>query len=411
MLRVLGKNIVIYGGTNAIKSLVPFIMLPILTFHISTKEYGDLALIETTILFLLPFIMLNINGAINVEYFKINSQEEFKKYVLNAIFLSFLAFIAVTLILFLFEDKLETLIHLDKKWIELLSFFTFLRVLTSVVLVIFQASQRALNFAYFSIAQTILDFLVSYYLVVILGYGISGRLIGVYGAYFIFSLIAIYILYKMDYFKVDFSLKFTKEILAFGISLIPHSIGGVVLAMSDRYFISYFVGNSEVGIYSVGYQIAAVLLLVSMSVNQAWTPIFFKMMKNRDFYKIKKLKILLFVIYSLSSIFVYFISDFLYDIFIDKKFHNSKEYFLYLLIGFLFQSYYFLFTNYLFYYKRTKLLALITISGAVFNIILNYILINIYGAIGVAYATAITWFLYFVSVLIIATKIDREERA
>ena len=411
MLRLLGKNIVIYGGVNAIKSLVPFLMLPILTFHISPSEYGELALIETTILFLLPFIILNINGAINVEYFRIDSKYEYKQYVLNAIFLSFIAFIIFSILIFIFDTKIESLIHLDKKWVDLLTLFTFLRVLTSVVLVIYQASGRAINYAYFSIAQTILDFTISYYLVVILGLGITGRLIGVYGAFFIFSLIAIYLLYKMGYFNVKFTLKFTKAILAFGVPLIPHSIGGVVLAMSDRYFISYFNGNSEVGIYSVAYQVAAALLLVSMSVNQAWTPMFFKLMKDKNFNKINQLKIILFILYTFSAIFVYYISDFLYDIFIDKRFHNSKDYFLYLLIGFLFQSYYFLFTNYLFYYKKTKLLALITITGAIFNLILNYILILNFGAIGVAYATAITWFLYFIAVFIIANIVDKKERA
>ena len=85
MIKKLSSSIVIYGGTNAIKSLVPFLMLPILTAYISPKEYGELSLIETTILFLLPFVMLNINGAINVEYFRRDNRSEYKQYVINAI--------------------------------------------------------------------------------------------------------------------------------------------------------------------------------------------------------------------------------------------------------------------------------------------------------------------------------------
>ena len=57
MIKTLTSNILIYGGTNAVKSLIPFLMLPILTMYISPKEYGELALIETTILFLLPSSM------------------------------------------------------------------------------------------------------------------------------------------------------------------------------------------------------------------------------------------------------------------------------------------------------------------------------------------------------------------
>jgi len=408
MLKKLSSNIVIYGGTNAIKSLVPFLMLPILTMYISPKEYGDLALIETTILFLLPFIMLNINGAINVEFFRKDNKSEYKQYVVNAIILSFLSFLFISILLFLLKDTIIELINIEQKWIEFLALFTFLRVLTSVILVIFQASQKANLYAYFSIFQTIIDFTISYYLIVIMQYSIEGRLIGIYGSFFLFSILSVYILYQMDYFKEKLTFQYTKEILSFGIPLIPHAIGGVILAMSDRYFIAYFYDNSEVGLYTVAYQISAVLLLISMSINQAWSPMFFKLMKENKHDYINKFIIILFILFLISTISVYLLSPFIYDSFIDIKFHDSKVYFFSLLLGFAFQSFYFLFTNYLFYYKKTALLSLITFSGATINLILNYILIKQYGVIGVAYATAITWFLYFISVMIMVKYLQRK---
>jgi len=409
VIKKLSADVVIYGGTNAIKSLVPFLMLPILTAYITPKEYGELSLIETTILFLLPFVMLNINGAINVEYFRKDNKKEYKEYVLNALMLSFLAFLVVSLILNLIKYKLAVWIHLDKKWIELLALFAFLRVLSTIILVIYQASQNAKKYALFSISQTVIDFAISYYLVVVLKLSIVGRIAGVYGTFFIFSLLSLYLLYKMGYFKEKFTLKHTKDILKFGIPLIPHSIGGIILAMSDRYFISFYQGNSEVGLYTVAYQVSALLLLISMSVNQAWSPMFFKLMKEKNYNQIKRFITILFVLFIVSSIFVYFISDFIYNYFVDAKFYASKEYFFYLLLGFVFQSLYFLFTNYLFYYKKTSILSAITISGAVLNLILNYIFIKKFGTIGVAYATAITWFLYLVIVYFASNYFKRQE--
>lgn len=407
MLKKLSSSIVIYGGTNAIKSLVPFLMLPILTFYISPKEYGDLALIETTIMFLLPFVMLNINGAINVEYFRCNDKKEYKQYVVNALILSVFAFLIVSILLFLFKEQLSLWIHLEDKWITLLAIFAFLRVLSTVVLVIFQASQQAKYYAYFSISQTIIDFAISYYFVVVLQDGIEGRLIGVYGSFFIFMLLSLYLLYTMHYFQEKITFKYSKDILAFGIPLIPHVIGGIVLAMSDRYFISYYSGNSEVGLYTVAYQVSALLLLISMSINQAWTPMFFKLMKEKNYNEINKIISILFMLFLLASVGVYLFSSLVYIYFIDIRFHGSKSYFIYLLLGFLFQSLYFLFTNYLFYYKKTSLLSIITFIGAVLNLILNYIFIKMYGTIGVAYATAITWFLYFVTVFIVVKRVQK----
>ncbi len=405
MLKKLSGHILSYGGINAFKSLVPFLMLPILTNYITPNEYGNLALIETTILFLLPFVSININGAINVEYFKLKNSE-FKEYVSNALFLSFASFLLFSFLFWVFSSNISTLIHLAPIWIKLLSLFAFLRVFGSVVLVIFQVSGQVKNYALFSLSQTVLDFALSYYLVVVLKEGFVGRLEGVYGAFFVYTIISMIIFYKMDYFKSKFTFKYTKDILDFGVPLILHSISGVVLAMSDRYFISYFYDNAQVGLYTVSYQVSGLLLLISISVNQAWSPMFMNLMKEQNFAMVNKIIKILFVLFIISAVGVYFIKGIVYHYFVGEKFQISLEYFLPLLVGFLFQSLYFLYTNYLFFYKKTKVLAMITFSGAVLNLILNYILIKQFGVVGVAYATAVTYLLFFITVLIVSKNLE-----
>ena len=303
MLKKLSVHILSYGGINAFKSLVPFLMLPILTRYITPKEYGNLSLIETSVLFIFPFVSLNIHGAINVEYFKLK-YNEFKKYVINALFLSFVSFIIFFFVFFIFSKNISDLIHLAPKWIQLLAFFAFLRVFSSVMLVIFQASGQVKNYALFSLSQTILDFALSYYLIVFLKEGFIGRIVGVYGALLIYTIISIFIFYKMGYFKKTFTLKYTKDILNFGVPLILHSVSGVVLAMSDRYFISYFYDNSKVGLYTAAYQVSAILLLISLSANQAWSPMFMNLMKEKNFGMVNKIIKILFILFIVSAVVV-----------------------------------------------------------------------------------------------------------
>jgi len=62
---------------------------------------------------------------------------------------------------------------------------------------------------------------------------------------------------------------------------------------------------------------------------------------------------------------------------------------------------YFLVSNFIFFEKNTVILAKITFSGAILNIVLNYYLIKEFGTIGVAYATAITWFLFYILVVVL----------
>jgi len=411
MIRKLSGNILIYGGTNAIRSLVPFLMLPVLTTYLSVSDYGVLSLIEVSILFLAPFITLNINSAINVEYFQL-STINLKYYISNALILSLCSMFLILILLIFFKEIISESLNLSIDLVLWLPIFAFLRVISSVVLGLYQVSGQPTKFAIFSIFQTIIDFLLSYVLVVFYTLGYIGRLEGIYGALFISSMVGLYILYKMNYLSHVISLKYSKAILAYGIPLIPHVLGGVVLAMSDRYFISYFFGNEEVGYYTVAYQISGLMLLVAVSVNQAWTPILFRFLQNfeKNKYSIYKYSALLFILFLLSGIIIYLLSDFIFYLLVDEKFFQAKIYFPFLLIGFMFQSFYYLFTNYLFYEKKTVLLAKLTFFSAIINLILNYIFIVECGAIGVAYATAITYVLYFVVVSCIVLRLikDRE---
>ena len=408
MIKKLSSNILIYGLTNALKSLVPFIMLPILTHYLSVKEYGVLSLIETSVLFITPFVMLNIHSAISVEFFIIKDNNEFAKYVTNALILTIFSFLSVSAILNIFSHQIAGMIKIGDFWIKILALLAFLKIIPMVTLTIFQSSNKAFRYFLFSIFLVFLDFSSCYLLIVVYHKGIAGKILGTYGAYFIFSIIGLIILYKSHYLVKKIIFKYSRQILEYGVPLILHSIGGIVLAMSDRYFLSYFINNKVVGLYTVAYQISGIMLLFSMSINQAWRPMFYNLLTNKNFKKAKKVNLILMIAFVIASLLVYFITPVVYKLFINERFYASKVFLLWLLIGFLFQSLYFIYTNYLFFYKKTKLLSTITFSGAVFNLLLNYIGIKIFSAVGVAYATAITWAFYFFSVYYFAKKLMKD---
>lgn len=399
MLKKLSFDVLIYGFTNGVKSLVPFLMLPILTMYLSVGDYGVLSLIEVTILFLVPIVSLNISGAINVEYFQLD-RSILNQFITNGLMLSLFSFVLVFVCMGIFNDQISSILAVNHSLILWLPVFALFRVSTQVLLGVYQVSQQPKQFALFSIAQTLLDFSVSYILVVSFQNGYMGRVEGVNITFFVFSLIALGLLLKNGLLS-KLSLKHTRSILRFGLPLVPHAISGTVMAMSDRYFISHFVGKEEVGLYTVAYQLSAILILVSVSINQAWTPILYSLLKSKDkMHIIIKYSLALSLLFIAVGLLIYVLKDLLFNLLVDDKFHQAKEYFSWLLLGGVFQSLYFLSTNFLFYEKRTVYLAKITVYCAVLNLILNYILINEFGTIGVAYATAITWVIYCLIVTI-----------
>lgn len=93
-----------------------------------------------------------------------------------------------------------------------------------------------------------------------------------------------------------------------------------------------------------------------------------------------------------------FVSSFVFDIFIDKSYHDGKVITNYIAVAFLFQGFYFMVTNYIFYSKKTHILSYITLFSVLIVFVSNYLLIGAYGIIGAAYAMIIVYISFFLIV-------------
>uniref|UniRef100_UPI0014854AE5 polysaccharide biosynthesis C-terminal domain-containing protein n=1 Tax=Sphingobacterium daejeonense TaxID=371142 RepID=UPI0014854AE5 len=71
----------------------------------------------------------------------------------------------------------------------------------------------------------------------------------------------------------------------------------------------------------------------------------------------------------------------------------------------VFNGFYILFVNYIFFVKKTKQLASITIGCAFLQLCLSYILVKYLGAIGAAYSTVIVSLVNFIIVMLFSMKI------
>jgi O-antigen/teichoic acid export membrane protein len=409
MIKKLSLDIVIYGLTNGLKALVPFLMLPILTAYLSTEEFAILSLIEVSILFLFPLVSLNVYAAINVEYFHLK-KNQLSSFISNAILISFISFVSFLVIFLLFSKQIEQYVHIQSGIIILLPTFAFLRLLPQVLLGLMQVEQKSKYYFLFMVVQVLIDFSLSYILIVFYNMGYLGRLEGIYVSAFLMSSFALYYLYNYGFIRVV-TLQYTRRILNFSLPLVPHILGGVIIAMSDRYFIVYYDSHETLAYYTVAYQVAALMLLFGTSINQAWSPFLFRLLKEKNkFTESIKYTGLLMGVFLILGFILYLFKDIVFLIFVDEKFYEGKEYFVWLLIGFIFQSLYFLVTNFIFFKKRTKILAKVTFSGAILNLILNYFFIQEFDVIGVAYATALTWAVFFLVVFVMVVNIYKKER-
>lgn len=61
--------------------------------------------------------------------------------------------------------------------------------------------------------------------------------------------------------------------LRFALPLVPAELAGVAIWFSDRLVIERFLGLDDVGRYQIAYTLGSVLLMLAMGVSQAWAPV------------------------------------------------------------------------------------------------------------------------------------------
>lgn len=70
------------------------------------------------------------------------------------------------------------------------------------------------------------------------------------------------------------------QCLAYGLPLLPHSLAGLTNEMIDRILINHFLGLSATGIYTMGYNLASVSVMVATTMNQAYSPLFIRTVRD-----------------------------------------------------------------------------------------------------------------------------------
>ena len=188
--------------------------------------------------------------------------------------------------------------------------------------------------------------------------------------------------------------EYVRFAIKFNLPLLPHYFSEYLLNQSDRVMIQKMCGYSEAAIYSVAYNAGMVMSMVSSSINQALVPWLYQTLEKKDFKKIRKhtLSIGLFVAVAMAM-FVLLAPE-LAMIMGGEEYTLAKYIIPPITVSIYFKFWYILFANVEFYYDKNKYTMYITITGAVLNIILNYVFINLCGFIAAAYTSLVCYILY-----------------
>lgn len=407
------KNIGVYTLLNLLNSLIPFLLLPILTKYLSTYDYGVVDMFINLNFILLPLLGLNIGSSVIRFYFLDNI--DFNKTIHVIISYILLFGVISIIIIFIFQildfDFFKG--NVPKGILLSSAIYVVFSQLVEVLLSTWRAEEKAYSYGFFRIVKTALDLGLSLYCIMILKLGWEGRVYPILFVSIFLGITSLIIIKKKFKLNIDFDSKTIKVILIYALPLIFHSLGGYLISFSDRFLILYFLDTESVGVYSVAYQIGMIMSFINNSFNQAYLPFLFSKLKDvniKTLEKLKKINSYYFLFMLVLSFLIYLLVPVIYKTLIDKDFHVSSDVVLWVLLGYAFNGMYKIIGNFLFYYQKTKSIAYITVFSALVNVAFCLILIPRFGILGASISTAIAFAIMFLLVYVKYKKLDLHEK-
>jgi len=392
------KDSIIYLTTSSINRLIPFLLLPIMTKYLLPEEYGLLSVYMLFITLFTAFIGMNMHLNISKNFFQV-SKDKMAIIVGNIFILLLITFGIYFFAVLFFAPK--HVFSIPFKWFLFIPIISLLMMINVINKTILRNEGKALLFGCFEISHSVINMGVTLILLIIYALGWYAQVYGLLLSYAIFFIVGLGYIKKHNYIVLKYDKAVFRNLLKVSLPLIPHVLGGVLLTMSDRIFIEKMIDLETVGVYSVGYTFGMIVLLFSQSFIKAWNPWFYKKLASPS-DKNKRLIVRYSYLYIIGilvlSLFVAFFGSYILPYFVDEAYHQAAKYIFWISIGYSMFGVYQIFFPYLVHIEKTSFLAISTTIAAISNLILNYVCIKSFGAIGAAYATFLSYFLLFLLV-------------
>jgi O-antigen/teichoic acid export membrane protein len=405
-LGIMFKAPLVYLLSNILGKGVPFLLLPLLTSCLNTLEFGIVAIVQLGFQFSQAFSGLSLNLNIPRKFFS-QTQEEAAVQIFNLYLILIISCISllgvVVVLIFLYGAPFG----IPQRWLLAMPLVSAMAMSNLFNLTLTRTRQRPMLFMGFEVTHAMLNLGLTIYFVVFRAMSWEGRVLGISLATLTFGVIGLVSIMRQGFFRARFSWRVVRETLHISLPLVPHTLAGVIITVSDRLFIAEMLGLKELGIYSVGYSFGMVVALFSDAFIKAWSPWFYKTLNTaggNSRERIVKYTYGYLLALCLGAVVYSLLATWLLPLVVADQYFSANIYIPWVCLSYVAFGFYQIFFPYLVYCNKTRLIAIATVTAASANLVCNYFLIGKFGAIGATYATSISFFISAVLVAIFATR-------
>jgi O-antigen/teichoic acid export membrane protein len=272
------KNSTIYLLGAMITALGSVVSIPIMTRSLSIADYGSYDLLIKISEVVMLTIFLGCRPAYIRIFYDNKSDEWRQKVTATMIFFISITISAVLIIVYLFESFfLSEIIDLEQhgKAFNMMICWIAADVFFNISLTFLMLKERALFYVSLS------TFKVAVYLSLLYFYVFQNEY-GIYGAFLANFLITLPIstvalIYFAVWTRLKVSREVMKELLVFGLPILPTAVFSYMLLSMDRYFLVLYDHAEDLGLLSFASKVAFMAIsLLFQPIGRVWAPYSFK---------------------------------------------------------------------------------------------------------------------------------------
>ena len=388
--KYLAKNTGLFALNSIGTRIITFLLVPLYTKTFTTSEYGTVDLITTIGTILVPIITINIGEA--VMRFALDDDANQNSIMSIGILYAALSFVLgfSSFVIISFFPLISV-----SKW--LVYFYCISQGLYLTFSCNLRGQEKLLQYAIGNILHTLVAATLNVVFLVLLKLGINGY----FYAYILSNTLTfLYCFYAGDVVKTirkfHIDVELMKKMVLYAIVLVPNSLMWWIMNSSDHVMVTTMIGMAANGIYAISYKIPSILSSLSTVFNQAWSYSAIHENKSKDsaeFNNIMYDKLVRFQL--IITVFLMGIMKPFLSIYVQPSYYEAWKYTPYLLVGYFFLTMgSFLSTIYT-VHKDSKGFLFSGTVGALLNVVLNWLLIPLWGIHGAAFATCFSYIAVF----------------
>ena len=379
---ILFRDTIIFALGSLGSKVILFFLVPLYTNYLSTEEYGIADLVFTTAQLLVPIVSIVIYEAV-IRYGLMKGQNPAEVLKVSLVIGSIGSFVTIA------ATPLFNYYNPIAPWKWYLCAYVILNFNANILKSYLKVKDKNKTYAVISVFQTFVMAISSVIFIAILHTGVQGYLVAniiAAGAAAFFAAVAGDTIYNVRHAKFNKAL--CVEMIKYSTPLILNDLSWWAIHSSDKIMIEAFIGASTLGLYTVASKIPSLINVMISIFGQAWGLSSIREIESSNDTKFYTTVFegYMYITFGACIVLVAIIKPFMM-FYVGQDFRSAWIYVPALLVSAVFSSVSSYYGQMYGALKKSVNSMLTTLSGAVINIVVNYVLIQLIGIWGAVFGT------------------------